>query len=74
MLSQDSIEEKKTEPIIGVVDDLIEKGQFDVNTMMEEHLQEPKHFGIRVSQLETLVPESVKGDRTDKSIISHMFD
>ena len=51
------------------MDDLIENEE-----MIKEHADEPKHFGIHVSQLETLIPDSVKDDDRDMSIIANMFN
>lgn len=71
-LTKDS-DEMKHEPLIGVVDDLIENEEMDIDAMIKEHVHEPTHFGIHVSQLETLVPDSVKDDNRDMSIIANMF-
>ena len=71
-LTKDS-DEMKHEPLIGVVDDLIENEEINIDAMIKEHVHEPSHFGIQVSQLETLVPDSVKDDNRDMSIIANIF-
>ena len=72
-LSKDSQERKHT-ALTGVVDDLIENEKINVDEMVKEHVHKPKHFGIHVSQLETMVPDSVKDDDRDMSIIANMFN
>ena len=72
-LEDDSGERKHT-AVVGVVDKL---GNDDVkmDAMISEHSEKPKHYGIKVSALETLVPaDRVKEQRRDMSIIFHMFD
>ena len=71
-LKKDS-EERKHEPLVGVVDDLVENDEIDVEAMIKEHFRNPKHFGIHVSELETLNPDSVKDDHKDRDIIADMF-
>ena len=63
-LTKDS-DEMKHEPLIGVVDDLIENEEIDIDAMMKEH--------VHVTQLETLVPDSVRDDNRDMSIIANIF-
>ena len=70
---QNNSGERKHEPLVGIVDDLIEIEEVDVEEMVKEHFRDPKHFGIHVSALETLNPDSVKDDHKEKSIIADMW-
>ena len=71
-LTEDLIE-RKHGPLVGVVDDLKDATTIDIDAMIKEHIHEPKHFGIHVSQLETLHPDSVKQHK-DMSIIADVFE
>ena len=73
-LAKDSLERNHDKPLIGVVDDLVENEDINIDAMIKEHIHKPKHFGIHVSQLETLVPDSVKHDHRDMSIIANIFE
>jgi len=67
--------EQAAEPVIGVVDDLVEAKDINVDKMIGEHFSEPEHFGIHISKLENLPPsDRVKNSKKDMSIISSMFD
>ena len=73
-LSSDSREESVL-PVVAVVDDIAKSPSVNVEKMKGEHFQDPTHFGIHISQLETLKGEKVKENATvDKSIIADMFD
>jgi len=67
------LNERKHGPLVGVVDDLKDATTIDIDAMIKEHVHEPKHFGIHVSQLETLHPDSVKQHK-DMSIIADVFE
>ena len=73
-LSGDSREESKL-PVVAVVDDIGKSTGVNVEKMKGEHFKDPTHFGIHISQLETLNPDKVKENGpVDKSIIADMFD
>ena len=73
-LSGDSREESKL-PVVAVVDDIAKTTGVNVEKMKGEHFQDPTHFGIHISQLETLNSEKVKENGpVEKSIIADMFD
>jgi len=74
-LTKDSGERIHT-PFTGVVDDLSENKNYNIESMMAEHGKAPQHFGIRVSELEHLVPDGVKDEQKEKdmSIIADVFD
>ena len=50
----------KNKPIIGIVDDIEEDDSINTDALKEEHLQEPQHFGIHLSKLESLDNERVQ--------------
>ena len=50
----------KHKPIIGIVDDITDDSSINTNALKEEHLEEPQHFGIHLSKLETLDNERVQ--------------
>ena len=50
----------KHKPIIGIVDDITDDNSINTNALKEEHLEEPQHFGIHLSKLETLDNERVQ--------------
>ena len=50
----------KHNPIIGIVDDITDDTSIDTTALKEEHLEEPQHFGIHLSKLETLDNERVQ--------------
>lgn len=65
----------KPSVVVGVVDDVGDDPTVNVDKMVREHYKDPSHFGIHISQLETLSPEGVKENRpADGSIIADMFD
>ena len=73
-LTEDS-REHRMDPVVGMVDDLVENEEINVKNMMKEHFQAPKHFGIHLSELETLNAAGVREDKPrDMSIIADMFD
>ena len=62
-------------PVVAVVDDIAKSTSVNVEKMKGEHFKDPTHFGIHISQLETLNPDKVKENGpVDKSIIADMFD
>ena len=50
----------KHKPIIGIVDDITDDNSINTNALKEEHLEDPQHFGIHLSKLETLDNERVQ--------------
>ena len=50
----------KHKPIIGIVDYITDDASIDTNALKEEHIEEPQHFGIHLSKLETLDNERVQ--------------
>ena len=75
-LGEDSREGRgKPSVVVGVVDDVRDDPTVDMEKMVREHYKDPTHFGIHISQLETLSPDGVKEDRpAGGSIIADMFD
>ena len=70
----DDSREKKL-PVVAVVDDIAKATDVNVEKMKGEHFKDPTHFGIHISQLETLSSDKVKENGpVDKSIIADMFD
>ena len=51
---------RKHKPIIGIVDDITDDTSVDTSALKEEHLEEPQHFGIHLSKLESLDNERVQ--------------
>ena len=74
-LSEDSREGRGQQAVVGRVDDVVENEEINAKKMIGEHFQNPEHFGIHISELETLNPDGVRenGPR-DMSIIADMFD
>lgn len=73
-LTEDSREESRL-PVMAVVDDIAKSTGVNVEKMKGEHFKDPTHFGIHISQLETLKGDKVKeSEPVDKSIIANMFD
>ena len=56
---------RKHKPIIGIVDDIRDDTSIDTAALIEEHLEEPQHFGIHLSKLESLDNERVQDKEGD---------